>query len=199
MNFISDSGDPIFLADPTIFYHNGVYYLYGTSGKNSDLGFEVYVSDFSEIKPETLKECIVAEDAWENTKNVAWPVAEGPSILKHDSVYYFIYSTNDFRNPDYAVGYATSDNPFGPWNKSSENPIFTKTDAAINGTGHGDFFFNEENELCYVLHTHRSDQKVSPRRTALVKLEFRKDAVNLTTALQPLTNTFYFLQQETSN
>lgn len=34
----SVSGQNIYLADPTIFYENGTYYLYGTGG-NSNYGF----------------------------------------------------------------------------------------------------------------------------------------------------------------
>src|SRR5687768_5229389 len=40
-NNISPSTDTIFLADPTIFYEKGLYYLYGTGGNN---GFQVYTS-----------------------------------------------------------------------------------------------------------------------------------------------------------
>ena len=36
-------GQNIYLADPTIFYENGTYYLYGTGG-NSSQGFQVYTS-----------------------------------------------------------------------------------------------------------------------------------------------------------
>lgn len=36
-------GQNINLTDPTIFYENGTYYLYGTGG-NSNRGFQVYTS-----------------------------------------------------------------------------------------------------------------------------------------------------------
>jgi beta-xylosidase len=71
--------------------------------------------DLSAIIPETLRECIAATEGWENKANSNWPVAEGPSVLKHNGLYYLFYTANDFRNPDYAVGYATSSNPLGPW------------------------------------------------------------------------------------
>ncbi len=35
--------DTLFMADPTIFYNKGTYYLYGTGG-NSAKGFLVYTS-----------------------------------------------------------------------------------------------------------------------------------------------------------
>ncbi|MBN7814534.1 glycoside hydrolase family 43 protein [Algoriphagus pacificus] len=282
--FSASSEESIYLADPSIFYYDGTYYLYGTSGKDSNQGFEVYISndleswkrsqindgfalkkgesfgdkgfwapqvfeykgeffmaytaneqiaiaksrsplgpfkqevlksieapvkqidpyvfidedgkkylyhvrlsegnrlfvaelndDFSGIKEETLKYCFHAEEPWENTQNVEWTVSEGPAILKHEGLYYFIYSANDFRNPDYALGYAVSSSPLGPWQKSPDNPIFNKADAGLNGPGHGDYFTDSNGKLHYVLHTHFSDSKVSPRRTALISLEFEKE------------------------
>ncbi|SFU09404.1 Glycosyl hydrolases family 43 [Algoriphagus locisalis] len=300
--FSATEKSPILLADPTIFYHDGTYYLYGTSGNDKNLGFEVYVSknlkswkrsdkndgyalkkgdsygdmgfwapqvfeyegkfymaytanehiaiassdsplgpftqavkkdlkapvkqidpyifidddgkkymyhvrltegnrlfvaemedDFSGIKAETLTYCFHAEEPWENTQNVDWTVSEGPAIIKKDGLYYFIYSANDFRNPDYAVGYAVSESPMGPWTKSPTNPIFDKADAGINGSGHGDFFFDAKGKLQYVLHTHNSDEKVSPRKTALIELEFKKDG-NEPDFLEVKKGSFKFLE-----
>lgn len=299
--FSTPEKGPILLADPTIFMYEGTYYLYGTSGKDSNLGFEVYVSknlkswersqknngyalkkgesygdkgfwapqviefegkfymaytaneniaiatsdsplgpftqvekkaleapvkqidpyifidtdgkkylyhvrltegnrlfvaemkdDFSGIKEETLTYCFHAEEPWENTQNVDWTVSEGPAIIKHEDLYYFIYSANDFRNPDYAVGYAVSENPMGPWTKSPSNPIFDKADAGINGPGHGDYFVDTRGKLQYVLHTHNSDEKVSPRKTALIELEFSKNG-NEADVLEVKKGSFKFL------
>lgn len=300
------SKSSIFLADPTIFYHEGVYYLYGTSGHDTNQGFLVYTSedmqswkgprgvnkgyalrkgdvfgdkgfwapqvfhyqdtfymaytanehiaiaksesplgpftqttrnalaapvkqidpfvfiddngkkylyhvrltegnrlyvaemtdDFSAIKPETLKECISAEETWENTENVPWSVAEGPSILKHHHQYYLIYSANDFRNPDYAVGYAVSNNPYGPWKKYSGNPILSKEHISAYGTGHGDFVEGGDGDLYYVFHTHHSEKEVHPRKTAVVRARFtgfpnRSDRGE---ALLMEEESFYYLQ-----
>ncbi|RAI94781.1 glycoside hydrolase family 43 protein [Algoriphagus yeomjeoni] len=295
---------PILLADPTIFYHEGTYYLYGTSGNDKNMGFEVYVSknlkswkrsdkndgyalkkgesygdigfwapqvfayegkfymaytanehiaiatsdsplgpftqkekkdleapvkqidpyifidddgkkymyhvrltegnrlfvaemedDFSGIKAETLTYCFHAEEPWENTQNVDWTISEGPAIIKHEGLYYFIYSANDFRNPDYAVGYAVSESPMGPWTKSPSNPIFDKTDAGINGSGHGDYFVDAKGKLRYVLHTHNSDEKVSPRKTGVIELEFVKNG-NEADLLEVKKGSFKFLEVE---
>ncbi len=280
----SSTTQSIFLADPAIFVHEDNYYLYGTSGNNPNLGFEVFISEdletwkspeeaqvgyalrsenvfgdkgfwaphvfhhkekfymaytaneqiamavadhpagpfiqtekiplsapvkqidpfvfidedekiylyhvrltegnrlyvaemeenFSAIIPETLKECIIAEEDWENTQNAPWPVAEGPTVIKHNGLYYFIYSANDFRNPDYAVGYAVGDSPYGPWKKFSGNPILSRNEVNQHGPGHGDFFKDAQGNYRYVFHTHYSNDQVSPRRTAVVKATFEK-------------------------
>jgi xylan 1,4-beta-xylosidase len=301
-------GNDIYLADPTIFFHKGQYYLYGTVGANPNLGFTVYTSpdlktwegpkgvnegyalrkgdvfgqkgfwapqvfyyqnrfymaytaneqiaiatshsplgpffqnsqqplaapvkqidpfvfidddgrkylyhvrltqgnrlfvaemtdDLISIKPETLKECITAEEPWENTARASWPVAEGPTVFKHKKLYYLVYSANDFRNPDYAVGYAVSSSPYGPWKKYPGNPIISKNNTGPNGTGHGDFIKDKKGHLFYVLHTHYSDTKVAPRRTAIVKARFARDKTTGTDKLVIDGKSFHFLRLKTN-
>lgn len=165
---------PVKQIDPFVFIDDdGKKYLYHV---RLDKGNRIFVAemedDLSAIKPETLRECIAAEQPWENTTG-KWPVAEGPSIIKRKDIYYLFYSANDFRNPDYAVGYATSNNPLGPWTKHDANPILNKQTIGQNGTGHGDFFTMNK-QLYYVFHTHNSEIKVGPRKTAVIKVKFDK-------------------------
>jgi beta-xylosidase len=50
-----------------------------------------------------------------------------------------MYSANFFRGKNYAVGYATSKSPFGPFVKSKYNPILEKNiekGGGVTGTGH---------------------------------------------------------------
>ena len=160
--------DPFFFVDD-----DGKKYLYHVRLQNGNRLFVAEMKDdLSDIKPETAKECITATQTWENTANAPWPVAEGPTILKHKNLYYFFYSANDFRNIDYAVGYAIGETPFGPWKKFEGNPIISRQNIGKNGTGHGDFVKDSKGDLYYVLHTHNSDNQVSPRATAIVKGEF---------------------------
>jgi GH43 family beta-xylosidase len=169
---------PVKQIDPFVYIDDdGKKYLYHV---RLDKGNRIFVAemedDLSAIKPATLRECIAADQPWENTTG-AWPVAEGPSILKRNGVYYLFYSANDFRNPNYAVGYATSNHPLGPWKKFAANPILDKQLIGENGTGHGDFF-SVKDQLYYVFHTHNSQSAVGPRKTAIVKLNFEKGKKN---------------------
>ena len=133
--------------------------------------------DLSGIEESTEEACIAATKEWENTENASWPVTEGPTVIKKDDTYYLFYSANDFRNPDYAVGYATSKSPLGPWEKQ-EGPIISRNNLPANGTGHGDIFEGKDKQLYYVLHTHNDKFQATPRRTGIVKLKFTqgKDA-----------------------
>lgn len=65
-------------------------------------------NDLKAIKPGTLTESISAKEGWKNTEKVVWPVAEGLAIFKKDGLYYLFYSASDFRNKNYAVGFAIS-------------------------------------------------------------------------------------------
>lgn len=162
--------------DPFVFFDDdGKAYLYLVKLKEGNRIFVAEMNDdLTAIKPETLKECLSAELTWENTLNAEWPVSEGPTVIKHDELYYMIYSANDFRNQDYAVGYATSTNPLGPWIKSDRNPLISRKNISAFGTGHGDLFIDLNKKMHYVFHTHYSKEKVGPRKTAIIELEFKK-------------------------
>ena len=166
---------PVKQIDPFVFIdEDGKKYLYHVRLSNGNKIFVAQMTDdFSAIKQETLHECITATENWENTLNAPWPVTEGPAILKRKKTYYLFYTANDFRNPDYAVGYATSNNPLGPWKKYFGNPVLNKKIVGHNGTGHGDFF-KRGKKLWYVFHTHYSNIRVAPRKTALISMRFVK-------------------------
>lgn len=160
--------DPyVFLADDDTKY---LYHVRLTEGNR------IFVAEMNDdlmsIKPETLKPVLSAEENWENTQEVEWPVSEGPTVIKEGNLNYLLYSANDFRNPDYAVGYAVSENPMGAWEKSAENPIIKTEDIGVNGPGHGDVFVGKDGQMHYVLHTHSSGEAVHPRKTALIDIQF---------------------------
>lgn len=165
---------PVKQIDPFVYRaEDGKVYLYHVRLQEGNRIFVAEMEDdLSRIKEETLTECIHASDHWENTAQADWPVAEGPTVLKKKDLYYLIYSANDFRNPDYAVGYAVSKHPLGPWEKHPGNPILHQKDLNHPGTGHGDLLVGQNGDMWYVFHTHFSDQAVAPRRTALIKAGF---------------------------
>jgi xylan 1,4-beta-xylosidase len=163
--------------DPFVFIDtNGKIYLYHVRLQNGNRIFVAQLNDsLSAIVPNTAHECISAVNnpqQWENTKKVTWTVTEGPSVIKRATNYYLFYSANDFRNPDYAVGYATAGSPEGPWIKHNNNPIISRQLTGINGTGHGDLFKDKTNNWWYVLHTHYNDTVAGPRKTAIFQLGF---------------------------
>ena len=97
---------------------DGTPYLYFVRFTDGNVIWAAQMNDdLTSIKPETLTECIKVEEPWELSQDKPAKVAEGPSILKKDGVYYLVYSANHFESKNYGVGYATSDSPMGPWKK----------------------------------------------------------------------------------
>lgn len=162
--------------DPFVFRDDdGKWYIYHDRLiKGNHIFVAGLNSDFQSMREGTVRLCVSAEttQGWENTSKVSWPICEGPTVVKVDKKYYLFYSCNDYRSPDYAVGVATADNPYGPWSKDKHNPLISRCDIGINGTGHGDLFRDKNGQWRYVFHTHHDNSTVSPRRTAIVTLKY---------------------------
>jgi beta-xylosidase len=190
---LSASGKQI---DPFIYFDtDGTPYLYHVKLQN---GNRIFVSkmkpDLSDVIKETAKECINASLPWENTSAAGWAVTEGPTVFQHKNLYYLIYSANDFRNKNYAVGYAVSGSVTGPWEKYAGNPVISKSLLKSNGTGHGDLFVDQDGTYKYVMHTHNSDTKVSPRLTGIIDIKFQKGKDADPDVLQADSSTFRLLK-----
>src|SRR5690606_12262972 len=125
------------------------------------------------VIPGTLKECIHADTGWENTQHAPWPVAEGPTMIKKNGRYYLFFSCNDFRNIDYAVGVAVADSPLGPFTRIPNNPVISRHNTGANGSGHGDVLA-VKGKWYYVFHTHLNAQKVGPRKTVIMEMDWKE-------------------------
>ena len=63
--------------------------------------------------------------------------------MKKSLITYMMYSANFFGGKNYAVGYATYENPLGPFTKADNNPVLqknTETSGLVTGTGHNMVF-----------------------------------------------------------
>ena len=161
--------------DPFLFFENGKYFLF--SGKRLNDGNQIFVSELTEnlnsIKEGKSYKCLFTSQAWEDQDDFKTKNVQGASVIKIDGTYFMFYSANNFRSKKYAIGYATSLSPEGPWKKYNNNPIIDFIKINKNGPGHGDIFFdNQENKFKYVFHTHFSENKVRPRKTGMVNLFF---------------------------
>ena len=153
---------------------DGKYYMYHVRFKNGNF---IWVAEFDFanglLKKETLKQCLRNDQVWEKTQAYkSAPIMEGPTVVKLKGIYYLFYSANNFRSVDYAVGYATATSPYGPWTKHPQNPIIHRSIVHENGAGHGDLFFDKQNNPYYVYHVHNSDSVVAPRKTRIAALQF---------------------------
>ncbi|PRY98842.1 family 43 glycosylhydrolase [Marinilabilia salmonicolor] len=62
---------------------------------------------------------------------------EGVEVFIRNGKYYFLWSENDTRSPDYRVRYAMADSPMGPLTIPEHNLVIARDDSKeIYGTGH---------------------------------------------------------------
>lgn len=122
-----------------------------------------------------------AQAEWESrsvTKqeiNRRW--TEGSVIFKHEDIYYMMYSSNYYAGENYAVGYATSRNPLGPFTKAANNPVLelnTHKGGEVTGTGHNNIVFMDNGDMYCVYHG-RTKESGQERVVFLDKMEIKPD------------------------
>lgn len=86
--------------------------------------------------------------AWEHGPDAT--TVEGPFLIHHGSLYYLFYSGNSYQT-NYAMGYATSTSPTGPFTKYPGNPILKGNDR-VQGPGGGSVVTGPDNQLWMVYH-----------------------------------------------
>lgn len=128
--------------------------------------------DLTEIDFDTERFLLKATDDWETIDSL---VAEGPFVLKHNNTYFLTYSANHTRSQNYAVGYATSKTPLGPYEKYENNPVL-KSNNNIVGVGHHSFITQKNSDkLICVYHCHNSKTDFLPRRLCIGTAEFKTE------------------------
>ncbi len=165
--------------DPFLFKDkDGKYYLYHVRFGGGNF---IWVAEFNmatgTIDSNTLKKCLDLTEPWERmyNYNTSW-IMEGPTVVKWDDVYYLFYSANHYKDPDYAVGYATASSPMGPWTKYSGNPIIRRDIVGEKGSGHGDVFEGKDGKFYYIYHVWGDGDNPDARQARIVPLIREKGA-----------------------
>ena len=178
----SDSGKPIVdfrpkgvggqEIDPDVFTDpaTGKSYLYWGNGY---MAVAELNDDMLTIKKNTLK--VITPD---NT------FREGTYVFFRKGTYYFLWSEDDTRSPNYRVRYGTSISPMGPINVPKNNLILQKdTTLGIYGTGHNSILQIPGKDEWYMVY-HRfnypngikmGDAAGFNREVCIDKLEFNED------------------------
>lgn len=141
-----------------------------TQGRN-DIRVASLSGDLMELQHDPII-CVRSTQEWESHAWDGHLVTEGVAVFKHQGLYYLTYTANHFLDPNYAIGYAVSTSPMGPWDKFAGNPILQKTDR-IRGPGNGMFIPSPDgSEMFIAYHVHNSETQVTPRRFALDRARF---------------------------
>jgi beta-xylosidase len=166
--FVDDDGTPYLY-----FSRNGAQEGY-SFGINYGVRLE---RDLSQLVGEPVK-LTEASQPWERVKWAENRCNEGATVLKHAGRYYMTYSANHTEFPSYGIGYATADQPLGPWTKADENPILaTNLELGVSAPGHNSIVRTRDGkELFIVYHTHADPKRPSADRVVNIdRLEFTAD------------------------
>jgi beta-xylosidase len=98
-------------------------------------------------------------------------VTEGPWMIKHADRYYLLYSGSGADTPDYAVGYATAQDPMGPFTRAAHNPILHRSEG-VYGPGHGCAIQDPNGQWWFVYHQKASARKAWDRFICIDPLHF---------------------------
>ncbi len=101
---------------------------------------------------------------------------EGSFIIERDGTYYMMYSANFFGGENYAVGYATSDSPLGPFVKSADNPVLekdTERGGVVTGVGHNSITWSRDGKQLYCVYHGRTAATGNERVVFIEKMEIK--------------------------
>lgn len=150
-----------------------VYLIYTrTSGGNQTYGAKVILKDGEAALDLESEEFLlgVTED-WEAARA---SVLECGFIVKHNGIYYLIYSGGNY-NSTYGVGYATSKNPLGPYTKHECNPIMFGT-AQSYGVGAASVFPSADQSEYFIIYLRSfSYSDTFPLQSGIDRFRFVKD------------------------
>lgn len=89
-----------------------------------------------------------------------------------------MYSANYYAGENYAVGYATSKYPLGPFVKSNNNPVLEKNSdkgGVVTGTGHNSVLFLDKLDKMYCVYHGRTTKTGEERVVFIDEMEILKD------------------------
>jgi GH43 family beta-xylosidase len=102
---------------------------------------------------------------------------EGPYAFAQNNSIYLMYSANFFGGKNYAVGYATSSHPLGPFLKAPNNPVLqrnTDRGGIVTGTGHNSVTYSKDGKNMYCVYHGRTSQTGDKRVVFIDKMEIDK-------------------------
>ncbi|GAB2849567.1 glycoside hydrolase family protein [Hymenobacter ruber] len=172
--------------DPAVFHDpkTGKNYLYWGNGYLA--GAELN-DDLISLKPGTTQ--LMTPDG---------TFREGSHVLYRNGTYYFMWSENDTRDPDYRVRYGTATTPLGKITVPANNLVISKDAAAgLYGTGHNSTIqVPSRDEWYLVYHRFTYPEGLGMGRAAgyhrevcIDKLEFNPDG-----SIKPVTPTHVGIQ-----
>lgn len=129
--------------------------------------------------PVTMKD---KQSEWESrsvlSKEVNRRWTEGSVTFRKGDTYYIMYSANYFGGKNYAVGYATSKKPLGPFIKSADNPVLSNNadkGGIVTGTGHNSITYSPDGKEMFCIYHGRTTATGDDRVVFIDRMKILQD------------------------
>lgn len=152
-------------------------------------GIEI-ASDFKSVIGEPVlllqppKDMNDKQSEWESRSVTSGEVnrrwTEGSFAFVHKDKIYMMYSANYFGGKNYAVGYATSNHPLGPFIKAENNPVLqknTEQGGVVTGTGHNSVTWSKNGKKMYCIYHGRTTQTGKKRVVFIDRMVINKQGL----------------------
>lgn len=162
--------------DPHVFEDdNGRTYLYyGHVRGNRYIGISAYElnSQLGLRTGKPLRDVLARPFSQWEVNPYGFPIVEAPHVVKRNGLYYLIYSGDSFLTSDYAAGYATAPEPWGPFTRFAQNPVLRSdlsSSPGISGPGSGCVVASPDgSELFYLYNAHTDPSKAGDDRSIYI-------------------------------
>jgi len=123
---------------------------------------------------------------WESRSVTAREVnrrwTEGSVTFKKDNTYYMMYSANHFGGAHYAIGYATSSSPLGPYQKAANNPVLQKNTGkggTVSGTGHNSIAYSPDGKEMFCVYHGRTAKTGEERVVFIDRMQVKNGKITV--------------------
>ncbi|GAB4033459.1 glycoside hydrolase family 43 protein [Spirosoma gilvum] len=123
---------------------------------------------------------------WESqsvtTREVNRRWTEGSVTFKKGKTYYMMYSANYFGGKHYAIGYATSSSPLGPYKKAANNPILQKNTlqgGSVTGTGHNSIAYSPDGKEMFCVYHARTAKTGDERVVCFDRMQVENGVIKI--------------------
>lgn len=130
--------NPVFepvLADPSIIYHEGTYYVYGTQDYGQ-WGEEYGVKYGPILSSTNLIDWTFAGSVFTPAERPFWGTPNAgiwaPHIVKIGETFNYYYSLSTWGDPNPGIGVATASHPLGPW--TDHGPLLRSLSIEVNNS-----------------------------------------------------------------
>lgn len=123
---------------------------------------------------------------WESRSVTAREVnrrwTEGSTTFKKEGTYYMMYSANHFGGRYYAIGYATSTSPLGPYKKADNNPLLQKNTnkgGSVTGTGHNSIAYSPDGKEMFCVYHGRTAKTGEQRVVFIDRMQVKDGRISI--------------------